>query len=99
MRRSGLGSELSTQVARGSDALSSGVPHGSGVSLPTPAGVGAGLGAWVTNDALDGATVAALVGDGYSELVVPAGSVASSPTTGSTTQPFSLSDGQRIDLG
>ena len=49
----------STQIARGSDALSSGVPHGSGASLPTPAGVGAGLGAWVTNDDVDDPTLTA----------------------------------------
>ena len=60
---------------RGSDALSSGVPHGSGVSLPTPAGVGAGLGAWVTNDDVDNPTLTALAADGYSQVVLPADSV------------------------
>lgn len=91
---SGLGPELSTQVARGSDALSSGVPHGSGVSLPTPAGAGAGLGAWVTNDVLDDPTLASLAADGYSQVVLPADSVASSPTNGSTAETFALGSGK-----
>ncbi len=91
---SGLGSELSTQVARGSDALSSGVPHGSGVSLPTPAGVGAGLGAWVTNDDVDDPTLTALAADGYSQVVLPTDTVASSPTNGSTAETFALASGK-----
>jgi len=86
----GLDSELSTQITRGSDALSSGVPHAPGVSLPTPAGTGAGLGAWVTNDDLDTPTLAALAAAGYSQIVLPSDSVASSPANGSTTETFAL---------
>ncbi len=62
-----------------------------GRPVPDPT---AGLGAWTTNDALDGATVAALVADGYSELVLPASALSSVPAAGSTTQPFSLSEGR-----
>ncbi len=82
-----LPTELSLQIARGNEAVAA----ATGRPVPDPA---AGLGAWVTNDALDGATVAALVADGYGELVLPSSELSSTPATGSTTQPFSLPGGR-----
>jgi hypothetical protein len=90
----GLDSEVAAQVARGPQALSAGVPHGPGVTLPTPAGTGAGLGAWVTNDALDTPTVAVLAADGYTHVVLPSNSVTSSPANGSTAESFVLGSGK-----
>ena len=90
----GLATELSAQVARGTEALSSEVPHGPGVSVPTPAGTGAGLGAWVTGDDLDTPTLAALSADGYTQVVLPSDSVDSSPTNGSTAETFVLGSGK-----
>ncbi len=90
----GLDAEFAAEVARGSEALASGVPHGPGVSLPSPAGAGAGLGAWVTNDDLDTPTLAVLAADGYTQVVLPADSVVTSPTNGSTPEAFSLGSGK-----
>jgi hypothetical protein len=90
----GLDSEVAAQVARGPQALTAGVPHGPGTTLPTPAGPGAGLGAWVTNEALDTATVAVLAADGYSQVVLPGSSVSSAPANGSTAVSFVLGPGK-----
>jgi Family of unknown function (DUF6049) len=90
----GLDSELSAQITRGSEALASGVPHSPGVSLPTAAGPGAGLGAWVTNDDLDTPTLATLAADGYSQVVLPGDSVTSPPANGSTAETFALGSGK-----
>jgi len=83
----GLPDELSLQVARGNDIVAA----ATGQPVPDPT---TGLGAWITNDGLDSATVAALVADGYGELVLPSSALSAAPASGSTTQPFSLSDGR-----
>lgn len=83
----GLPDELSLQIARGNDVVAAAT--GQPVSDPTT-----GLGAWITNDGLDSAAVAALVADGYGELVLPSSALSATPASGSTTQPFSLSDGR-----
>ncbi len=83
----GLPDELSLQIARGSEIVAA----ATGQPVPDPR---AGLGAWITNDGLDGATVAALVADGYGQLVLPSSALGATPASGSTTQPFSLSNGR-----
>ncbi len=83
----GLPNELSLQIARGNDVVAAATAR----PVPDPR---AGLGAWITNDGLDSTTVAALVADGYGELVLPSSALSSTPTTGSTTQPFSLPSGR-----
>ncbi len=79
----GLSSELALQVARGIET----VDAATGRSAPTAA---AGLGPWITGDGVDAATVAALAGDGFREIVLPTGDLTSAPAFGSTTQPFTL---------
>ncbi len=83
----GLPDELSLQIARGTEVVAA----ATGQSVPDPT---AGLGAWITNDGLDSATVAALVADGYGELVLPSSALSGAPASGSTTQPFSLPAGR-----
>ena len=79
----GLETELALQVARGQGSVDA------ATGRPTPTAA-AGLGAWITGDGLDPATVAALVAGGYRQVVVPADELSSSPADGSTTQPFPL---------
>jgi hypothetical protein len=79
----GLGDELSAQVTRGSAVLSA-----LGVHSTSPA-AGA-LGPWITNDSLTTAALSQLQASGYGQVVLPAGSVSSTPTNGSTTEPFQL---------
>jgi hypothetical protein len=76
----GLGGELAAQVARGTQALAP-VTHAAGQS---------DLGAWISNSPLDLATLTQLASDGYSQVVLPAASVSSSPVNGSTAEPFEL---------
>jgi len=78
----GLGSELARQVARGSEVLAGGIIHGTGT------GTAGRLGTWFANDGMDAATLTQLQSAGYSQVVLPSGSVSSSPTNGSTAEPF-----------
>jgi hypothetical protein len=81
---SGLGSELALQVARGSQVLAGGIVH---ATTPGPTTAGR-LGTWFANDGMDAATLTQLQSAGYSQVVLPSGSVSSSPTNGSTAEPF-----------
>jgi len=78
----GLSSELALQVSRGLEAVDG------AIGRPVP--VTGGLGPWVTGNALDTATVAALAGDGFRQVVLPASDLTSAPSDGSATQPFLL---------
>jgi hypothetical protein len=81
----GLSSELALQISRGAQVLDATVTH-------TPLGAGSpDLGAWITNDSLDGATLTQLESDGYRQVILPADSVSSPPTNGSTAEPFQIS--------
>ena len=80
----GLGTELSLQVARGADVVAA------ATGRVAPA-VGSGLGAWITGDGVDAATVGALSGLGYHQIVLPSSQLSSTPSDGSTTAPFALS--------
>jgi len=80
---SGLPGELAQQVARGLQVV------GAATGRPAPT-VGDGLGPWITGQPLDTATVGALAGDGFRQVVLPATGVSGAPAEGSTTQPFSL---------
>jgi hypothetical protein len=81
----GLGTELALQVARGVEVVGA----ATGRPLPSPAAP-AGLGAWVTGDGLDTATVGALSADGFRQVVLPESDVGGTPTNGSTALPFVL---------
>jgi len=81
---SGLGSELSLQVARGVSVVSTAADR------PVPSAA-TGLGAWITGSGLDAAAVGALAADGFHQLVLPASDITSVPADGSTTQPFTVS--------
>jgi hypothetical protein len=91
----GLTSELGLQVARGVALLSSLVTH-----TPAPqVGGGTGdLGPWITTDGLDTGTLTQLQAEGYSQVVVSSGSVASPPSDGSTTEPFAVASGHGTPL-
>jgi hypothetical protein len=78
----GLASELALQVSRGLATVDA--------ATGRPAPAAGGLGAWITGDGLDPTSLAALVGDGFRQVVVPAGDLSSTPADGSTTQPFAL---------
>ncbi len=80
----GLGSELALQVARGSEVLAGGILHGAGPG----SGTAGRLGTWFANDGMDTATLTQLQSAGYSQVVLPSGGVSSSPTNGSTAEPF-----------
>ena len=80
----GLGTELSLQVARGAEVVAA------ATGPAAPAG-GGGLGAWITGDGLDTATVGALSNLGYHQIVLPSSQLSSAPSDGSTTAPFTLS--------
>lgn len=79
----GLSSELGLQVSRGTEAVSG--------ATGRPAPAAGDLGPWITGDPLDSATVAALVGDGFRQIVLPASDLTSAPSDGSAAQPFLLS--------
>ncbi len=81
----GLSDELALQIARGAQVAAP-VIHQS----PAPQ-TASGLGTWVTDGALDDATVAALDADGYRQVVVPPSTVSQPPTNGSTAVPFTVS--------
>ncbi len=85
----GLSSELSLQIARGTSLLSTLTSRPAGDQSGT-----GGLGAWITGDTLDAAALDQLQGDGYSQVVVPSGSVASPPTNGSAVEPFTVVSGR-----
>lgn len=85
--QSGLGDELFQQISQGLSVLAP-LVRGPGAQ-PVPAANG-GLGAWITNDGLDDAALSQLENDGYDHVVLPASSVSSSPTNGSTAEPFAL---------
>jgi hypothetical protein len=78
----GLSGELADQVSRGTQALAS--------AIHQPSATGAGLGAWITNDALEPATLTQLASAGFNQVILPAAGVSSSPTDGSTAEPFPL---------
>ena len=82
----GLGSELSMQVARGTQVLATDVLHPPGASAPA----GGALGAWITGDGLDAGTLSALAAVGYSQVVLPSATVTGSPSDGSAAEPFTV---------
>jgi hypothetical protein len=90
---SGLGAELALQVARGVEVVGA----ATGRPPPVPAGPD-GLGAWVTGDSLDIATITALSTDGFRQVVLPASDLNGSPTNGSTAEPFVLSGARGTQL-
>jgi hypothetical protein len=83
----GLQTELGLQVAQGIQVLDANVTHPTAAQV-TESSPGH-LGTWFTDTALDPATLAQLQTDGYDQLVLPAGSVSTAPTNGSTAEPFS----------
>jgi len=91
----GLSGELALQVARGVAILSDLVTR----TPVAPVGSASGdLGPWITNDGLDPATVAQLGAEGFSQVVVPSGTVAAPPSGGSTTEPFAVAAGHGSTL-
>ena len=81
----GLGSELDAQLVR-SDAL-----LGAADITRTPAASAAGGGGpWITGDGLDDATLAQLASAGYSQVVLPPSDLSSSPSNGSSAEPFTV---------
>jgi hypothetical protein len=76
----GLGGELATQVSRGAQVL----------AAVTHAPASAPYGAWITNDSLDTSALTQLASDGYSQVILPASAVSSSPQNGSTAVPFTV---------
>jgi hypothetical protein len=79
----GLSSELALQVQTGTQTAAA-------LDLRPGAGSGAPLGPWFTNTPVDVGTLTQLGADGYSQVVLPAGSVPGSPTDGSAAEPFQL---------
>jgi hypothetical protein len=79
----GLSNELALQVQTGTQTAAA-------LGLRPGVGPGAPLGTWFTNTPVDASTLAQLGTDGYSQVVLPAGSVPSSPTDGSAAEPFQL---------
>jgi len=79
----GLGSELSDQLDRSDQLL-----DGATVARTSPAGGGAGP--WITGAPVDDATLAQLSAAGYRQIVLPASDVTSSPSTGSSAEPFTI---------
>jgi hypothetical protein len=84
---SGLASELALQVARGLQVVSTttGRPSSAAPANQPPA-----LGTWITGGGLDPATIGALAGDGFQQVVLPASRLSAIPNYGSTTAPFNL---------
>jgi hypothetical protein len=88
----GLADELTSQVSLGTGILSTQVTHAP--AAPAAGGPAADLGPWITDDSLDTAALTQLQSDGYSQVVLPAGSVSSTPSNGSTTEPFGVVTGR-----
>ncbi len=84
---SGLADELALQVARGTQVVAAATGH---ASPAAPAGQSPDLGAWITGNGLDSATIGALGTDGFHQLVLPASQLTAAPADGSTTAPFTL---------
>ena len=87
MVAAGLSDELALQIARGAQTVAA------ASSRPVP-DVTAGFGPWVAGGPVDGATLGALVQDGFQQVVLPSTAVSGVPGSGSTTQPFVLADGR-----
>jgi hypothetical protein len=92
---SGLSGELALQVSRGSQVLATDITHS---TATLTAGTAGQLGPWFANDGLDAATLTQLQSVGYSELVLPSGSVSSAPTNGSTAEPFLVSSSRGASM-
>lgn len=82
----GLGTELTNQVKRGTQMLTSEGLNRSATG-PAPSTTGAS-GPWVTNDGLDSNTLTQLRDAGYQQLVLPKSDVTFSPMNGSAAEPF-----------
>jgi hypothetical protein len=91
----GLAGELSSQVVEGTGILSTLVTHTASVQGTRGPG---DLGPWITNDGLDTAALTQLQTDGYSQVVLPAGSVSSPPSNGSTAEPFEVVTGRGTSM-
>ncbi len=81
----GLGSELALQISRGTDLLSTEVTRRP--TTPKAQGV------WVADTGLNGTALSQLQADGYSQLILPSGDVASSPANGSAAETFLVDSG------
>jgi hypothetical protein len=79
----GLPSELTLQLSRSSQLLES-------ATIARSAGAGGGSGPWITGNGLDDATLAQLAAAGYHQVVLPPSAVASSPSSGSSAEPFTI---------
>ncbi len=84
---SGLQAELALQIARGAQSVAAATD----TAVPE---VAAGFGPWIAGGSLDGATVSALIADGYQQAVLPSAALSGSPAVGSTTQPVVVGDGR-----
>jgi hypothetical protein len=84
---SGLQAELALQIARGAQSVAASTD----TAVPQ---VAAGFGPWIAGASLDGATLSALLADGYQQVVVPSAALSGSPVVGSTTQPVVVADGR-----
>jgi len=81
----GLGSELTGQLVR-----SDGLLAASDIArTPQPTAAGGG-GPWITGDGIDDATLAQLASAGYRQVVIPPSDVSSSPSYGSSAEPFTI---------
>lgn len=80
----GLGTELHAQVVRGAQVLTTSLGRSTGGDAS------AGLGVWVSADPLDTATLAQLLDNGYTRVVLPSTSVTGAPTNGSAAETFAL---------
>ena len=77
----GLTSELGLQLSRSDQLLDAAtIEHTTG----------AGAGPWITGDGLDDPTLAQLAAAGYHQVVVPPSAVTSSPSSGSSAEPFTV---------
>jgi hypothetical protein len=83
----GLNSELSLQVARGSQVLSTYLTH---ANTDPNSQAPSRLGTWVFTEETDATTLSELQSDGYGQVVLPASALTSAPANGSTTTPFPL---------
>ncbi|HWD51835.1 MAG TPA: DUF6049 family protein [Acidimicrobiales bacterium] len=81
----GLGTELVTQLARGSEVLT-----GDGIVHSTTPPAAGGSAPWITNDGLDDSTLGQLATSGYNQLILPPADVSSSPVNGSGAEPFTI---------
>jgi hypothetical protein len=83
----GLTGELTQQVSTGTETLAA---QNLRPATAPAAGAAPALGAWFADSGLDLDTLDQLQSDGYSQLVLPAASVASTPANGSSAEPFQL---------